>query len=152
MSDDLHNRAKESAKGFVVPDEWGEQVQLEVGEFFDGRHRGFADGGKSGAWLLWGDNGELLFIWNAYRLQQGYDRENPSIGDRVVIFRDEDYRTQYDAEGEASGLGYGVATKPCSDPLPEGGASEADDGIPFLCPAGGDTRPAPAAVAGTAPA
>src|SRR5262245_39891372 len=139
--DELHNRARESAKGFVVPDEWGEQIQLEVGEFFDGRHRGFAEGSKSGAWLLWGENDEALFIWNAYRLQQAYDKENPSIGDRVVIFRDEDYRTQYDAEGEASGLGYGVACESCSDPLPGSGVPEDDDGIPFLCPAGNANHP-----------
>jgi hypothetical protein len=149
MSDDLHNRARESAKGFVVPDEFGEQVEIQVGEFFEGRHRGFGEGGKQGAWLAWDADDQPVFLWNCYRLQQGYDRESPSIGDRVVIFRDDDYHTQYDEPDEATGLGYGVACEPCSDPLPENGAPEVDDGIPFLCPAGSVTRSASPAVAGT---
>ena len=33
-----------------------------------------------------------------------------SIGDKVAIFRDDNYKTQHDDEGEASGLGYGVAS------------------------------------------
>jgi hypothetical protein len=147
---DLRARAKESEKGFIVPDEWGEQVQLEVGGYFEGRHRGFAEGGKTGAWLAWDSTGGLCFIWNCYRLQQGYDREKPNIGDRVVIFRDSDYRTKYDDEGEASGLGFGLACEPCSDPLPESGAPEDDDGIPFLCLGGSVSRSAASAVAGTA--
>ena len=40
-SDDLIARAKESAAGFVVPDHWGEVVELEEGEgVFLGRYRG----------------------------------------------------------------------------------------------------------------
>jgi hypothetical protein len=126
MGDDLHGRARESAKGFVVPDEWGEQVQLEVGGYFDGRHRGWSDEGKSGAWLLWDGDGEPCFIWSNFRLRQAYEREKPNVGDRVVVFRDENYHTQYDEPGEATGLGYGAACEPCGDPLPDFG-----DGIPF---------------------
>jgi hypothetical protein len=149
VSDGLHDRARESAKGFVVPDEWGEQIQLEVGEFFDGRHRGWSDEGKSGAWLLWDGEDEPCFFWGCFRLRQAYEREKPNIGDRVSIFRDENYRTSHDDEGEASGLGYGVACEPCADPLPEGGAPD-DHGIPFLCPGGSVNRFASSVVAGTA--
>ena len=59
--------------------------------------------------------------------RRGFDRDKPNVGDEVAIFRDENYETKYDAPGEASGLAYGVAFRPCSDPLPtEGGDDDGD--------------------------
>lgn len=124
-TDDLRRRAAASAKGGAAPAEWGDEVRLEVGDFFEGRFRGHAEGGKSGAWLFWDAAGQLVFLWGCARLDSGFEREQPNVGDSVAVFRDENYKTRYDDEGEASGLGYGVATRPCSDPLPDA------DGIPF---------------------
>jgi hypothetical protein len=125
--DDLRDRAEKNAQGFVVPDGWGEEIELEVGDHFEGRYRGHSDEGRSGGWLLWDTDGELRFIWGNYRLDQGF--ENVNVGDRVVIFRAENYHTRFDDEGDATGLGHGVAAEPCGDPLP--GASPAGDDIPF---------------------
>jgi hypothetical protein len=132
---DLHDRARKNSEGFVVPDEWGEQIELEVDEFFDGRHRSWSDEGKSGAWLLWDGDGEPCFVWGNYRLRQAYEREKPNTGDRTSIFRGDNYSSKYDEPGEATGLGYGAACEPCSDPLPQspdetGGGGQLDD-IPF---------------------
>ena len=53
------------------------------------------------------------------------EREEPSIGATVCIYRDGNYTTQHDDPGEASGLAYGVAVEANDAPLP------ADDGIPY---------------------
>ena len=46
MSEDLIARAKASSEGFVIPETWGEVVELEEGGgVFVGRFRGYADGG-----------------------------------------------------------------------------------------------------------
>jgi hypothetical protein len=150
MSGALRKRARDSAQGFVAPPTWGEQIQLEVDEFFDGRHREWTDeGGRSGAWLLWNEVGEPCFIFGCYRLRQAFEREKPNLGDRVSIYRDENYHSSYDEPGEATGLGYGAACEPCNDPPPESDAPEDDDGIPFLCRAGSVTRSVSPAAAAT---
>jgi hypothetical protein len=130
--DDLHNRAREAAKGFVVPAEWGTAVDLEVGNFFDGRFRGHSDEGRSGAWLVWDEAAAFRFFWGCARLDQGF-AEVP-IGATISVYRDENYTTRFDDEGEASGLSYGVSSEPCSDPLPgsdEPRDDKQEDDIPF---------------------
>jgi hypothetical protein len=118
MSHDLIARAQRSAAGAEVPVEWGELIEIAVGGHFLGRHRGHGDGGRSGAWLAWDVAGNKRFIWGNYRLDQEYAREGPAIGDTVAIVRGPNYKTRFDDDGEASGLGFGLAIEPSSAPLP----------------------------------
>jgi hypothetical protein len=133
--DDLIDRARQASSGTTVPEDWGELIEIEVGAHFAGRHRGHGEGGKSGAWLAWDETGEPRFIWGCYRLDQEYGRVSPTVGDTIVIFRSENYKTRHDADGETTGLGYGLAVEPNNAALPEGGdepaAAGADDEFPF---------------------
>src|SRR5262249_35812500 len=105
MSDGLFDRAKQNSQGTPLPEHCGELIELEVGEFFDGRDRGHdASVGRSGVYLLWDGDGERRFIWANARLDRCYEDEKPSVGDRVVIYRDENYRTRFDGPEEATGL------------------------------------------------
>jgi hypothetical protein len=152
-ADDLLRRARQNAeRSGGVPESAGELIGFEVGDDFSGRHRGREPNwgmGEYGVWLVWDDDGEPRFIWGCYRLNEEYEREQPAIGDRVVIHRGVNYKTRFDDEREASGLNYGLATEPCDEPLPD---ADGDDGIPFLCPAGSVTRSASPVVVGTAQA
>jgi hypothetical protein len=125
--DDLIARAKASSEGFVVPDNWGEVVELEEGGgVFVGRFRGTdTDSRGDTVVLAWDEDGAERFFWPAYRLTQGIERAAPTIGDTICVYRGDNYQTRYDDPGETSGLAYGVETEPCSDPLPD------DDGVPF---------------------
>jgi hypothetical protein len=127
-SDDLRRRAKQNANSGGVPESAGELVELEVGDDFVGRHRGSGPNwgkGKYGAWLTWDEDGKPRFIWGCYRLNEEYEREQPAVGDRIVIHRSANYSSQYDEPGEATGLTYGLAKGPCDEPLPD------TDEIPF---------------------
>jgi hypothetical protein len=53
------------------------------------------------------------------------DREDPAVGATVVIYRGDNYKTQYDDELEKSGQSYGVTVEPNDDPLPGGQPSAA---------------------------
>jgi hypothetical protein len=138
---DLIGRARAASEGGAVPEEWGELIELEVGDHFVGRHRGHDDGGKSGAWLAWDEDGAERFVRGCYRLDQEYAKAEPTIGDDIAIFRGPNYKTRFDDDGGASGLGYGLAVERNDAPLPEA----SDDGIPFLCRGGNDTLSAVAA-------
>jgi hypothetical protein len=118
--DDLIERARENAEsGGGAPPEWGERIALDIDEAIRGRHRGHEEGGKSGAYLLWDTDEEARYIWGCASLDREYDREQPAVGDDVVIARKENYRTQYDApDDDPSGLSYGVATRKNEGPLP----------------------------------
>jgi hypothetical protein len=124
--DDLIARAQDNAERGGVPADAGELLEIEIGETFTGRHRGHEpDWGKSGARLGWDDAGEPVFIWDCYSLTEEYEREQPNLGDRIAIHRRPNYKTQFDAEGDARGRKYGLACEPCDEPLP------GQDGIPF---------------------
>ena len=114
MSDDLIARAQANSEGVVVPEEWGRLIEVEVGEHFAGRHRGHDDGGKSGAWLAWDEDDEPRFSsWGSYRLDREYERESPTLGDTVVIYRNENYETSYDrAEGREATGGSATGSRP----------------------------------------
>ena len=129
--DDLIDRAKASSEGFVVPDGWGEVVELEEGGgVFVGRFRGQEEDSRGEPiYLFWDTQGEPRFFWSSYRFKQGMERENPSVGDTVAIVRDANYETRYDDPGEATGLAYGVASESNKEPLP--GTTTTDSGIPF---------------------
>ena len=130
--DELEARAQESAESGGVPANWGRRIDLEVGESFRGRDRGgYEEGGKSGAFLLWDSDGEERFIWSCASLKREYERESPSIGGDVVISRAENYHSQYDDPGEATGLSFGVASRENKSELPGGGQPDGDDEPPF---------------------
>jgi hypothetical protein len=137
--DDLRRRAAENAKGGgAAPAEWGHELKVEIGGFFEGRFRGHEEGGKSGGWLFWDVDGAPCFLWGCSRLDSGFERERASIGDTVVVYRDENYKTGYEEDDEEPrGLGYGVAVETNTDPLPDAEAPTADaspavdDDIPF---------------------
>lgn len=137
MSEDLVARAKAASEGFVVPASWGEVVELEEGGgVFVGRYRGQEEDARGKpVYLFWDEANEPRFFWHAYRLEQGMVREDPSLGDTVCVFRDENYTTRFDDEGEASGIAYGVAVEPNDAPLPETPSTAdepaADGDIPF---------------------
>ena len=127
--DELVARANQSAQSGGTPPHWGRKVELEVGETFCGRHRGEEAGGKSGAKLLWDLDGHEVFIWTNTALDREYMREQPSVGDSIAISRAENYRTKFDdADGEPSGLSFGVAVGKNDAPLP---GAEDDLGEPF---------------------
>jgi hypothetical protein len=118
--DDLRARAQADAQGFVVPDSWGEAIELEPGESFVGRFRGRErDSRGHPTYLFWSEAGELCFFWSAYRLEQGMRRERPAVGATVCIVRDTNYATRFDDPGEPTGKSYGVASEPNNEPLPE---------------------------------
>jgi hypothetical protein len=149
--DELLDEAREAAESGGVPASAGELIEIGPGEAFTGRHRGQEpEWGKSGAYLAWDDDDEPRFLWGCYSLDREFKREQPAVGARIAIWRGPNYKSRYDDEGEATGLRYGLACEPCPDPLPEGGAPEADDAVPFLCPGGSDSHAVPAAVAGIA--
>jgi hypothetical protein len=131
--DDLVARAQQSADSGGTPEEWGLRIDLEPGETFRGRHRGYEDGGKSGAYLAWDEEGAERFIWSCASLVREYDRERPEVGADVAIVRTENYRTQYDdPTDEPSGKSYGVATRENKSPLPGSSSQPAGgDDIPF---------------------
>jgi len=137
MSDDLIARAKAASEGYVVPETWGKVVEIEEGASFIGRFRGQEEDARGEPiFLFWDEDDEPRFFWSSYRLRQGMEREQPKIGDTVAVFRDENYTTRYDDEGEASGLAYGVAVDENNSPLPETTSSTADepaadDDIPY---------------------
>jgi hypothetical protein len=130
MSDDLIARAKASSEGFVVPEHWGEAVELEEGGgVFVGRYRGVeTDSRGEPVYLFWDEENKLRFFWSAYRLRQGVEREKPALGDTVGVFRDDNYETKYDDPGEPTGIAYGVASEKNDAPLPE---TNDDDDLPF---------------------
>jgi hypothetical protein len=118
VRDDLVGQARDAAHRAGVPEDWGEVIEISVGDHFIGRHRGFGEGGRSGAWLYWDESGDERFLWNCYRLEQEYKREDPSLGDTIVVFRDENYHSQYDDDGDATGLSYGIAKELNEAPVP----------------------------------
>jgi hypothetical protein len=125
----LEERAKQAAESGAIPASWGESIEIEVGDSFRGRFRGHDDGGRSGAWLFWDTAGDERFLWGSYRLDREFERESVPIGAKVVVYRAENYSSQYDDEGEATGLSYGIAWEESSDPLLEGGEDEDEDDI-----------------------
>jgi len=131
--DELERRAQESAEGGGVPPGWGSRIDLDVGETFRGRHRGYEAGGKSGAYLLWDTvDGAECYVWSCASLDREYGRESPSAGDDVAISRAMNYRTRFDDPDEdPTGLSYGVAARENRSPLP-GSAEAVDDlDLPF---------------------
>jgi hypothetical protein len=127
MSDDLIARAKARTESAPVG-EWGERLNLLPDESFVGRYRGTAtDPSKDDrlVFLFWGPNNELRYERHYASLER--QLKDVAIGDKVAVYRGDNYRTQYDAEGETSGYSFGVAPETCDDPLP----SESGDDIPF---------------------
>jgi hypothetical protein len=121
-TDDLIARAKERAEGPPVPEEWGYRVTLEEGESFVGRWRERTvdvDNEDRPIYLLWDAEGAECFSRHYASLERELTREDPTTGATVVIYRAENYKTQYDDEGEQSGQSYGVTTEPNDAPLPD---------------------------------
>jgi hypothetical protein len=116
--DELTARAQEAAESGGTPDSWGDRIDIPVGGVFRGRYRGHDDGGRSGAHLLWDEDGRECFVYGKVSLDREMEREQPGIGYRVVISRGENYKSQYDEDGEATGLNYGVAAEASDEPVP----------------------------------
>jgi hypothetical protein len=116
--DELAARAIEAAESGRVPASWGERIDVPAGGVFRGRYREHDDGGNSGAYLLWDEDGRECFLYGCVSLDREMKREHPDVGHRVVISRGENYKTKFDAEGEATGRNYGVAAEPSDEPLP----------------------------------
>jgi hypothetical protein len=131
---DLIARAKANTEGVVVPESWGEVVELEedVGIFI-GRFRGQdTDNRGNPVFLFWDEDHSLRFLWPAYRLTQEMEKAQPNLGDTVCIARGANYKTRFDEAGDATGKAYGVSVEPNDEPLPGRDDDEADpDGLPF---------------------
>ena len=127
--DDLISRAKERAETPPTPEEWGYRIALDEGESFVGRWRDRTideDNNDRPIYLFWDESGEPCFSRHYTSLEREINRENPAPGATVVIYRGDNYKTQYDDEGEKSGQSYGGTVEPNDDPLPgEGAASPA---------------------------
>ena len=132
--DELIARAKERAETTPTPEEWGYRITLEEGESFVGRWRGQTvdeDNSNRSIYLFWDESSEWCFSRSYASLDRELDREQPAIGATVVIYRGDNYKTQYDDEGEASGQSFGVTVEPNDDllpgePVPSETASSAD--------------------------
>ncbi len=137
MSDhqDLLARAQERAESKPIPAEWGSyRIQLDPQDSFIGRWRGRAtdEANDRPIYLLWDENDQPCWVRAYTALTRELDRAAPAVGDRVVIYRGEDYPTQYGNPGQS----YGVETQANAEPVPgdvpaavvEGST---DDGIPF---------------------
>jgi hypothetical protein len=129
--DDLIARAKERAETPPTPEEWGYRVQIEEGESFVGRwHTETVDEDNNNRpiYLFWDESGEPCFSRHYASLERELKREDPAVGATVVVYRGDNYKTQYDDEGESSGQSYGVTSEPNDDPLPgpSGEAKPAD--------------------------
>ena len=119
--DDLISRAKERAETPPTPEEWGYRIAIDEGKSFVGRWRDETKDEENNdrpIYLFWDDDGEPCFSRHYASLERELKREDPAVGATVVIYRGDNYKTQYDDEGEASGQSYGVTTEPNDDPLP----------------------------------
>jgi hypothetical protein len=117
---ELIGRARARTVGFVVPEHWGDAVELTEGEgVFIGRYRGQeVDSRGSTIYLFWDEDDQPRFFWSAWRLRQEMERAAPSIGATVCVVRGPNYQTRFDDDGESSGLAYGVESESNRDPLP----------------------------------
>jgi hypothetical protein len=132
--DELIARARTRSEGssFDIPASWGESIDVDENESFVGRYRGRTEGPRGEAiFLFWDEEEQLRFSWHRFRLEQEMERLSPTVGDTVVIFRGENYKTRFDDDGEASGYAFGVETEPNSAPLPNGSEGTDDDELPF---------------------
>ncbi len=121
MSDDLIARAKASSEGFVVPETWGEVVELEEGGgVFVGRYRGQEDGRARRARLPVLGRGRRAALLPARVPAEAGDgaREAVARRHRLRLPRRE-LRDAVRRPGEATGIAYGVAVEPNDAPLPE---------------------------------
>jgi hypothetical protein len=119
MSDDLLNRARESASE-KLDDEWGYKVALEVGDSFLGRWRGetthVGDYGEDAVYLFWDRDGVECYVFGGRKMLDRRIRSAmPSQGDTIAIARIEDEV----ANGRTLHR-FGVAIEPNHDPLPTG--------------------------------
>ncbi|MGH3085098.1 MAG: hypothetical protein ACRDNP_13810 [Gaiellaceae bacterium] len=128
MSEDLIARAKASSEGFVVPETWGEVVELEEdGGVFVGRYRGQeTDTRSESIYLFWGEDDEPRFFWHAYRLKQGMEAREPGARRHGVRLPRRELRDEVRRPGRALGhlLRRGAETN--AAPLPE--MPSTDDG------------------------
>jgi len=134
--DELFEQAKRNADGPPVPDEWGSRVTIEVDDSFRGHWRGYAVDEQNDdrpVYLLWDTDHALRYHRHYSSLERELKREQPAEGDEIVIFRSENYQTQFDEPGEKTGQSYGVASQPSTEPLPGQTAVESaeDDSPPF---------------------
>jgi hypothetical protein len=119
--DDLISRARERAEAPPIPEEWGYRIALEEGESFVGRWRDRTvdEDNDRPIYLFWDESGEPCFSRHYASLERELNREDPAVGATVVIYRGDNYKTQYDDEAEKSGQSYGVTVEPNDDPLPD---------------------------------
>jgi hypothetical protein len=119
--DDLIQRAKERAETPPTPEEWGYRIQIEEGGSFAGRwHTETVDEDNNNRpiYLFWDEDGEACFHRHYASLERELAREQPATGATIVVARSENYKTQYDDEGEKTGQSYGVSSEPNDAPLP----------------------------------
>ena len=129
MSDDLIARAKAASEGFVVPETWGEVVEIEEGGgVFVGRFRGQETTPRRAHLPVLGRGRRAALLLELVSAQAGDGARPARVGDTVCVYRDAELRDEYDDPGEASGIAYGVAVEPNDAPLPEAAAV---DEVPF---------------------
>jgi hypothetical protein len=163
-TDDLLDQARQRLEELEEEgeaDDLGERVELDELDTFLGRWRGEGvmrtkERGSVDVYLLWDRDGAKRFHYRNTRLVWEIEDLKPQIGDEIAIVRGEDLEAQGDRNPTQR---YAVKIRPCSDPLPgeepkgelsaKGGQLADDEELPFLCPAGSDTRSAPAAAAAT---
>jgi hypothetical protein len=129
-------RLRELERGDDEADELGERVELQPGDYFLGRWRSDAlvmrtrDGEAVPVFGLWDFDGRRRFHYKSAALVAEIDAFKPAVGDTVAIVRGQD--VQFEKDGEQRRMHrYAVRVKPNSEPLPEGGAPEGDDDVPF---------------------
>jgi len=112
-----------------APKEWGEEIELAIGERWFGRYLGDARHPvhERTVRLLFAPEARRCFMRDRTVLTSEFERVRPTMGDYIVIARGED------GNGPKGGYHiYAVVPAPCPDPLPEGsGGGASPDEIPF---------------------
>jgi hypothetical protein len=126
---DLAVEAEQRLDDQGVPEHWGVELLLSEGEQFAGRFRASEIDHNfkppRPVFLLLEPTGAPCFIRSRTVLEREMAEVEP--GDHLVILRGQDTETR---QGNTLQM-YGVAHRPGSEPLPNGGAPATDDDIPF---------------------
>lgn len=131
--------AEQEAEEVEQSEQLGESVELDEGEAFTGRFRGygkaFTRNGEREVALVWDADGKRRFFWPKARLTRELDELRPAVGDEVAVVRGADIPSS-DPDRNPTQR-FAVRVRPCGDPLPgdrktaTAGGSPPDSDIPF---------------------
>jgi hypothetical protein len=114
---ELIARAKERAESSPTLGSWGYRIALDPQDVFVGRWRGETtdeDNDDRRIFLFWDQDGQPCFSRFYAALGREIDRASPSLGDRIAVYRGDDYNSS-----QGTGFAFGVECEPNDDPVPD---------------------------------